>query len=43
VDRGWLDLFLEAGRTGNLKEVQLRETFLRLGVGVTFGRFEKAF
>ena len=43
VDRGGLDLFLEAGRTGNLKDVQLREMFLRLGVGVTFGRFEKAF
>lgn len=43
VDRGWLDLFLEAGRTGNLEEVRLRETFFRLGVGVTFGRFEKAF
>jgi hypothetical protein len=43
VDRGWIDLFLEAGRTGNLTDVHLRETFLRLGVGVTFGRFEKAF
>jgi hypothetical protein len=43
VDRGWVDLFLEAGRTGNLEDVQLRETFLRVGVGVTFGRFEKAF
>ena len=43
VNRGWIDLFLEAGRTGNLTDVRLRETFLRLGVGVTFGRFEKAF
>ncbi len=43
VDRGWLDLFLEAGRTGNLEEVRLRETFIRLGAGVTFGRFEKSF
>lgn len=46
VDRGWLDLFLEAGRTGSLgspDKPHLRETFLRLGVGVTFGRFEKAF
>jgi hypothetical protein len=43
VDRGWLDLFLEAGRTGNLDEVRIRETFVRLGVGVTVGRFEKAF
>jgi hypothetical protein len=43
VDRGWLDLFLEAGRTGNLDEVRLRESFVRLGAGVTFGRFEKTF
>lgn len=43
VDRGWIDLFLEAGRTGNLTDVRLRETFLRLGVGVTFGRFAKTF
>jgi hypothetical protein len=43
IDRGWLDFFVEAGRTGNLDEARLRETFLRLGAGVTFGRFEKAF
>jgi hypothetical protein len=43
VDRGWVDFFLEAGRTGNLSDVRLRETFLRIGAGVTFGRVEKAF
>jgi hypothetical protein len=43
VDRGWLDLFVEAGRTGNLNEAGLRETFLRVGFGVTFGRLDKPF
>jgi hypothetical protein len=42
VDRGYLDLFVEAGRTGNLDEVRLRETFVRLGAGVTFGGTRKA-
>jgi hypothetical protein len=43
VDRGFVNLVLEAGRTGNLKDVGLRETFVRLGLGFNFGRFPSAF
>ncbi len=43
VDRGFLDIVLEAGRTGSLDAAGARETFLRLGFGATFGRFEREF
>jgi hypothetical protein len=43
IDRGWVDLFVETGRTGNLSDVGLRETFVRLGAGVTFGKFARSF
>ena len=43
VDRGSFDLLLEAGRTGDLGDVGVRETFFRLGAGYTFGRFATRF
>lgn len=43
IDRGFLDLLLEIGRTGNLEEVGARETFVRVGAGVSFGRFADKF
>jgi hypothetical protein len=42
-DRGYVNGLLEIGRTGNLSDVRLRETFVRLGLGVTFGRFRSRF
>ncbi len=43
VDRGYLDVGVEYGRTGNRDDVGLQETFLRFHVGVTYGRFGRAF
>jgi hypothetical protein len=43
VDRGFVNGLVEVGQTGNLGEVGLRETFVRLGLGVTFGKFPNRF
>jgi hypothetical protein len=43
VDRGYVHGLLEIGQTGDLGSVGLREVFVRLGVGVTFGRFASEF
>jgi hypothetical protein len=43
ADRGFLDLFLEGGSTGDLGAIGLRETFLRLGAGISFGRLPEKF
>jgi len=42
-DRGYLDGLLEVGRRGDLEDAELRETFVRLGFGVTFQRLRRAF
>lgn len=43
VDRGYLDLALEVGKRGDEDTIGLAETFVRLGVGVTFARLRPAF
>jgi hypothetical protein len=43
VDRGFVNGLLELGRTGSLGRPGVRELFVRLGLGVTFGRFPSEF
>ncbi len=43
VDSGYLDIGVQYGRTGNLDDAGLRESFLRFHVGITYGRFARAF
>ncbi len=42
-DRGFVDGLVEFGRRGDKDEVGLRETFFRMGVGVTFQQLPPAF
>jgi hypothetical protein len=43
VDRGYLNGLLELGRTGSLGKDGVREVFVRVGLGVTFGKFPSEF
>lgn len=43
IDRGSFDLLLEVGRTGDLEETGVRETFVRFGAGYTVSRLASAF
>lgn len=43
VDRGFVDGLLELGQAGDLDRAGLRENFVRVGLGVTFGRFQSQF
>jgi hypothetical protein len=43
LDRGYVDGLLEFGRRGDESEVGVRETFFRMGVGVTFQEQRREF